>query len=64
MAEASTPDKIEQIAYSIADVSQKIGISERSIQRLIASGVLPSIKAGRRRLIPRASLAKWLNGGG
>ena len=49
-------------ALSIADVSTRLGLSERTIHRLIAKGEMPSVRFGRRRLIPTAALAEKLAG--
>ena len=40
--------------------AQRLGISRSSIYREIAIGRLASIKAGKRRLIPRAAQAAWV----
>ena len=48
--------------FSIADVAQRLGMSKRQIARMIATGELPSVKAGRRRLIQRIAVAAWLAG--
>jgi len=54
------PDTL--IAYSIRDTAERLCLSERSVHRLVASGALGSIKAGRRRLIPRESIKQLLTG--
>lgn len=50
------------IAYSIRDTAERLCLSERSVHRLIATGALGSVKAGRRRLIPRESIRQLLTG--
>jgi excisionase family DNA binding protein len=62
MIAEKTRDQNEALAFSIADTANKLGLSERSIHRLIATGALGSIKAGRRRLIPRESIRQLLTG--
>lgn len=52
----------EAFTYSVREVAARLGVSERHIQRLINRGELTSFKLGSRRLIPRASLSKWLAG--
>ena len=49
-------------AFSIRDVADRLNVSTRHIQRLIARGELPSLRVGRRRLIRRESLRTWLTG--
>jgi excisionase family DNA binding protein len=55
------PDDLA-IAYTVDDVARRLRCSERHIQRLVAAGTLQSLKAGRRRLIPRSALLQWLSG--
>jgi excisionase family DNA binding protein len=52
----------ERFAYSIADVAGRLGLSERTIHRMISTGAMRSIKAGRRRLIPREAVRQLLTG--
>lgn len=52
----------EVLAFSISDTANKLGLSERSVHRMVARGELASIKAGRRRLIPRESIRQLLSG--
>ncbi len=47
---------------SVAEVADRLCMSERQIARMIATGELPSLKAGRRRLIQRDAVATWLAG--
>ncbi len=44
---------------TMAEVSAALKISIASVKRLIASGDLPSIKAGKLRRIRRSDLATW-----
>lgn len=50
------------IAYSIADLAHRLGVSQRHVQRLVSRGELPSVKLGRRRLIARDTVSAWLSG--
>lgn len=52
---------LPRLAYTVAEVAETIGISEREVYRLCASGELPSRKVGRRVLIRRADLETWLD---
>ena len=45
--------EVERLAYSPAELAQRVGCTRQHIQNLIARGELPSVKLGRRRLIPR-----------
>ncbi len=50
------------LVFSIAETAKALGVSERHIARLLASGALPSVRIGRRRLVRRAALKGWLEG--
>jgi len=54
----------ERLAYSLAEAAQKLGgISVRSVQRLVATGVLPTLRVLRRVLIPAEALHAFVAGG-
>ena len=42
----------ERAALDIRAAAARLGISQRGVERLVASGRLPSLQVGRRRLIP------------
>ena len=46
---------------SLNDAAARLAISPRHLARQIASGALPSLKIGRRRLIRVADLRQWLD---
>ena len=46
----------EKIALSIRDAASLLGVSQRTIERLIADGRLRSVTLARRRLIPRKAI--------
>lgn len=43
----------------IADLVELWKVSERSVRRWVASGELPSVTMGRRRLVPRAAAEEF-----
>lgn len=49
-----------RLTYSVAEAAAEIGISESHAYRLVAAGELPSIRLGRRIVVPKAALAEWL----
>lgn len=51
----------DAIAYSPSEVAAKLGVSRRVIDTSIKRGEIEARKFGRRVLIPRDSLLKWLN---
>lgn len=48
------------VALNVKTAASRLGVSERFIAKLIASGALPSLKLGRRRLIRETSLLAFL----
>ena len=54
----------ERFAYSIREAAEKLGgISVRSVQRLVARGVLPTLVGLRRVLIPADALRQFVGAG-
>lgn len=54
----------EGAVISRADAARLLGCDPRTVGRGIADGTIPSIKLGRRRLIPRKPFMKLLGLGG
>jgi excisionase family DNA binding protein len=50
----------EATLLSLREAAEKLGISLRTLARLIATGEFPSLTIGRRRLIRSAALEAWL----
>lgn len=50
----------DRLAYSVAETAAAIGVGERLVWELVASGQLPSRKLGSRRLILREDLVRFL----
>lgn len=48
------------LAFDKDAAAREIGVSRRTIERLIANGELESTRVGRRRLISTATLTKFL----
>jgi excisionase family DNA binding protein len=44
----------DRVAYSPTEVARRLGCTRQHVQNLIARGEIPSMKLGRRRLIPRS----------
>jgi len=47
---------------SVAETAELLGISRWLVQQAVQDGSLPSVRVGRRILIPRARLLAWLEG--
>lgn len=52
-----------RLAMSVEEASRALGISTWLGYELVARGVIPSIRLGRRIIVPRAALERWLAGG-
>ncbi len=51
---------VERDAFSKAEVQRRLGVSAVTVHRLIKEGKLNTVRAGRRVLVPRASLERFL----
>lgn len=51
----------ERLAFSVAETAAMLGISEKSVRRLISRGVLSCSRALRHLLIPRKEIERFLN---
>ena len=49
-----------RLAYSVPEVAKLVGLSRRQIYVEFEQGRLSSIKVGRRRLVRRSDLDRWL----
>lgn len=54
----------QSLVYTAAEVQELLGLSRNSVYERIADGTLPSIRLGRRVVVPRAALEKLLAGAG
>lgn len=50
----------QRAAWSVAETARALGISERTVSKLIASGELPVSRVGRRILICPVTVRSWL----
>lgn len=54
--------EIQDALIGVAQLSERLALSRRTVARILARGELPSLRIGRRRLIRLADLRHWLNG--
>lgn len=54
------PDPV-RLAYSVPEAAALIGISASSLHRQIRAGAVPHVRIGRRIVVPRQALERWLN---
>ena len=50
----------EQATYSVEEAGRRIGISRPLAYRAVREGLIPSIRIGRRLLVPKAALERLL----
>jgi excisionase family DNA binding protein len=53
---------IESDLIGINHLAERLELSRRTIQRILAKGDLPSLQIGRRRLVKLSELHRWLDG--
>lgn len=61
IVEDPTIAPLQKLAVSVRTAADLIGVSERTMTSLVSSGEIPSRKVGGRRVIPLASLNRWVN---
>ncbi len=54
--------EIESACIGISHLAEHLGLSRRTVARILARGELPSLRIGRRRLVRLADLRRWLAG--
>lgn len=52
----------EPLAYPVATAAAVIGLSRATLYRLIQTGELETFTVGRRRLVSKAALERWIAG--
>jgi len=52
----------ERPTLSVAETASLLGISRWLVQQAVHDGSLPSVRVGRRILIPRSRLLAWIDG--
>ena len=52
--------KTEQLTMTVEEAGQLLGISRKSAYRAAANGELPTVRFGRRLVVPRAQLLRLL----
>jgi excisionase family DNA binding protein len=54
------PATSERLLVSTAEAADALSLSRRHVHRLIDEGRLASVRVGRRRLVPRAELTRFV----
>jgi excisionase family DNA binding protein len=53
---------VESALIGISHLAERLGLSRRTIHRILAKGELPSLQIGRRRLVRLSDVRHWLAG--
>jgi excisionase family DNA binding protein len=53
---------LEAALIGINHLAERLGLSRRTIHRILSRGELPSLQIGRRRLIRLSDVRAWLSG--
>jgi excisionase family DNA binding protein len=61
MQEKGTYMQFDKLAYSVKELSEKVGICERKIHYEIKQGNLKTSRIGRRVIIRASEVDKWLS---
>jgi excisionase family DNA binding protein len=62
LAQQQIPDAGERLTLTVPEVSALLGLSRNGTYAAIAAGEIPSIRIGRRLLVPKAALGRMLAG--
>ena len=54
------PLKIDRLALSVSEAAEAIGVCRAQGYKMVASGELPSIDVGRRKLVPVVALRQFV----
>ena len=52
----------ERLVYTVEEVARRLGLGRSATYDAIRRGQIPARRIGRRILIPRAELERWLGG--
>ena len=54
-------EKERMLTYTVKDIAELCGVCENSARQMVRSKGFPSIKIGRRIIIPKLAFTEWLN---
>jgi len=54
---------VEKLAFSPRETAEQLGVAVTTLYALLGTGQIRSLKVGRRRLIPAAEIARFLEEG-
>jgi excisionase family DNA binding protein len=60
MSENSSASQLDRVTLTVLEAAQMLGLSKGAVYEAAATGAIPSIRVGRRILIPKAALNRLL----
>jgi excisionase family DNA binding protein len=51
----------EKVIYTAEETAKLLGIGMNKVYELLANGIIPAKKLGRKYFIPKTALERWLN---
>lgn len=61
---AGTPCGVDRRYYTVQEVAKMLPIGKTRIYQLLAEGAIPSIRLGRKFIVPMKRFDEWLDSGG
>ena len=52
----------QRLTYDVAEAGRKLGLGRNAAYEAVARGDIPSVRIGKRLLVPRAALDRMLSG--
>jgi len=59
---SATGGSVDRLLYSVQEVAEALGVTDRYVRTLIAAGEIKSVRIGARRMIPVKDLNVWIDG--
>jgi excisionase family DNA binding protein len=53
-----------ELTYHPEELATKLNVSRQTVYKGLRAGTIPAIRLGKRFVIPRAAIEKWLENGG
>lgn len=64
MSKARKPQDVEKAVYNVSEIAAMLDINLPAAYALVKSKDFPSIRIGRRIVVPKTAFERWLENGG
>ena len=58
---ARNPRPVDALTFTIPEAADALGLSPDTVRTMVAAGDIPTLRIGRRLLISRTALARWVD---